>query len=301
MSPALGALLEGIIDYAGLFPPASLNMPAAVAHYRRHLEEDMAVMLATFVCPASQLEALAKAAPGADWKLTILATGEATLASLKQDVAAIEALRQAGQRFEPHALELRFPTSLYRDLSGLAEFAGGVEELVSGLSPRKVFYEIGWMDPWPDVLPILGRVSNRVARGIKIRTGGVTPDAFPSPEQVAAFMVTAVETGVSWKATAGLHHPVRRFDESVGTKMHGFLNLFCGAALAYAGYGKDTLVSILHEEDAAEFKFSGTSFIWRGHALDLELLARTRSEFAFSFGSCSFIEPVEDLRALGYL
>ena len=301
MSPALGVFLKGIIDYAGLFPPAALNMPAAASHYRRHLEEDTAGMLATFVCPASQLEALAKAAPGADWKLSILATGEATLASLNHDVAAIQTLRQAGHRLEPHALELRFPTSLYRDLSGLEEFASGVEELVSGLSLGKVFYEIGWMDPWPDVLPVLGRLPNRVGRGIKIRTGGVTPDAFPSPEQLASFLTAAAQAGVSFKATAGLHHPVRRFDESVDTKMHGFLNLFCGAALAYAGHSKDTLVRILSDEDAKAFRFSGPNFDWRGHALDLEWLTRTRSEFALSFGSCSFTEPVEDLRALGYM
>ena len=307
MSPALGVFLKGIIDYAGLFPPASLNITAAVAHYGRHLEEDTAGILATFVCPAPRLEALAQAAPGAPWRLSILATSgetaEAALANLEKDVVAIEALAGSGHRFQPYALELRIPTPVCRDLSGLSAFVRTVEDMVlaSRSVPRKVFYEIGWSDPWAEALPVLRRESDEMDRGVKIRTGGVTPNAFPSPEQVADFLAAAVQARVSFKATAGLHHPVRRFEESVGTKMHGFLNLFCGAAFAYAGNSKDMLAHILSDEDAKAFRFSGPNFDWRGNLLDVQWLARTRSEFALSFGSCSFTEPVEDLRALGYL
>ena len=304
MSPALGALLQGILDYAGLFPPAALPMPAAVSHYRRHLEEDTIGMLATFVCPASQLEALAEAAPGADWKLSVLATAgattEETLTNLDQDIAAIEALSQSGSGFLPAALELRVPGSLSGDISGLDTFVQRVEEAISRSpkAPRKVFYE---MSAWSGTFPVLAPEASRLERGVKIRTGGMSRDAFPSPEQIAEFLVAAVHHGIAFKATAGLHHPVRRFDASVDTHMHGFLNLFCAAAFAYAGYNRSTLVSILSEEDASEFKFSGPNFEWEDNVLDADWLARTRSEFALSFGSCSFIEPVQDLRALGYL
>jgi hypothetical protein len=138
-------------------------------------------------------------------------------------------------------------------------------------------------------------------RGAKIRTGGLEAAAFPSPDQVASFLIAAREAGVSWKATAGLHHPLRRFRQEVGTKMHGFLNVFCGAALAFAGRDEATLVRILNEEEAAAFRFTDDAFTWRDHRLDRASLARARAEFALSFGSCSYLEPVEDLKALGLL
>ena len=40
---------------------------------------------------------------------------------------------------------------------------------------------------------------------------------------------------------------------------------------------------------------------WRGRSLDLVALARERERFALSFGSCSFEEPIGDLKSLGWL
>jgi len=135
----------------------------------------------------------------------------------------------------------------------------------------------------------------------KIRTGGVTADAFPSAERVAAFMRECAEHGVAFKATAGLHHPIRcvkpltyEADAPRGT-MHGFVNVFLAAALIRHAE------EILMESEAEAFAFDDDGASWRGHRIATDDLARIRAEFAISFGSCSFEEPVSDLKELGWL
>jgi hypothetical protein len=52
------ALLGGLIDHAPLFPPASLDLPAALEEDRRARESSAAFALGRFVCPASRLDGL---------------------------------------------------------------------------------------------------------------------------------------------------------------------------------------------------------------------------------------------------
>ncbi|HEY6212378.1 MAG TPA: hypothetical protein VIW45_08840 [Vicinamibacterales bacterium] len=135
----------------------------------------------------------------------------------------------------------------------------------------------------------------------KIRTGGVTADAFPTVDRIAAFIRECAAYGVPFKATAGLHHPIRCVrpltyepDAPRGT-MHGFVNVFLAAALI------DHAEEILMETDAGAFAFDDDTASWRGHRIATSDLARVRNEFAISFGSCSFDEPVADLKDLGWL
>src|SRR5204863_1254770 len=95
--------------------------------------------------------------------------------------------------------------------------------------------------------------------------------------------------GVAFKATAGLHHPIRSGDA------HGFVNVFLAAAMI------DHAESILRETDEGAFSFSDENVRWRGYTISTEQLADTRKNFALSFGSCSFEEPIDDLKALGRL
>ncbi len=141
----------------------------------------------------------------------------------------------------------------------------------------------------------------------KLRTGGLTPDAIPSPETIADFLHRAAERRIPFKATAGLHHPIRSLRpltyaaDSPRAVMHGFINVFTAAAFAWRHADRGLLVSLLNEEDPSAFEFPGDELRWRGHRLTTEQIQSARSEFAHSFGSCSFEEPVADLRELGYL
>jgi hypothetical protein len=137
--------------------------------------------------------------------------------------------------------------------------------------------------------------------GYKLRTGGVTADAFPTSAQIAAALVTPATHQLPIKFTAGLHHPLRQFRDEVKTKMHGFVNVL-GAAVLAAEYRWDAkqAATMLGDENAASFSFGEDSFAWREWKIDVERL-RYRRQFVASFGSCSFDEPRDDLRALRLL
>jgi hypothetical protein len=244
---SLRALLEGLIDYAGLFPPAALSMQDAVRNYARYREEEYAWALGRFVVPADRAQEVPPEFP-----LSVLGVDEVKAASA-EDVARI-----AGE-------------------------ADG----------RIVYVEISDVA----LVPAIARHGLRA----KIRTGGVTADAFPPIGDVAQFLCACKEAGVAFKATAGLHHPLRCVkpltyapDAPTGT-MHGFVNVFMAAALL------EHADEILREEDADAFAFDDDGAAWRGHRVSTDALRTMRREFATSFGSCSFEEPIGDLRVLGWL
>jgi hypothetical protein len=136
--------------------------------------------------------------------------------------------------------------------------------------------------------------------GAKLRCGGVTGDAFPSADEVARFIAAATAAGVPFKATAGLHHPVRHFNAQSGFVMHGFLNILAAAALA-ARVDLATLSRLVAEEDPNAFGFEASAMRWREQRIDVARLRETRDRVFVAYGSCSFAEPVDDLTALGIL
>jgi hypothetical protein len=137
--------------------------------------------------------------------------------------------------------------------------------------------------------------------GYKLRTGGVTADAFPTSAQIASALVTAATHQLPIKFTAGLHHPIRQFRDEVKTKMHGFLNVLGAAVLAAEHqWDADQAAMMLEDEDSGSFSFTDDFFAWGDWKIDTERL-QYRRKFVRSFGSCSFDEPRDDLRALNLL
>jgi hypothetical protein len=141
----------------------------------------------------------------------------------------------------------------------------------------------------------------------KVRTGGSTPEAIPPAEDLADFLCHAAERRLPFKATAGLHHPVRSdqpltyaADAPRGV-MHGFVNVFLAAAFAWHGADRATVLQILSEANPGAFQFREDEALWRDRKVATEQIAGSRGEFAHSFGSCSFEEPIADLRKLGWL
>ncbi|HEV2690090.1 MAG TPA: hypothetical protein VGV35_16135 [Bryobacteraceae bacterium] len=142
---------------------------------------------------------------------------------------------------------------------------------------------------------------------VKVRTGGLTPDAIPAPAELADFLLRAAALRRPFKATAGLHHPIRSHraltyaTDSPRGVMHGFVNVFVAAAFAWHAIDRGVVLDVLNETDPASFEFSDTQLRWRGHSLSTTQIREARRDFAHSFGSCSFEEPVADLRELGWL
>jgi hypothetical protein len=163
-----------------------------------------------------------------------------------------------------------------------------------------VEYGPGWIE---SVIGLITLVDDRDRRyGLKIRCGGATAAAVPSVRDVSAALMLCRVNGVPVKFTAGLHHPFRHHDSALGTRSHGFLNVFVAGVLGRAG-GLDPaqVWPILEDEDPSHFRFDDAGLAWNDLRATTEEVAAARRGFVFSFGSCSFDEPREDLRALGLL
>lgn len=275
------ALMTGLVDYAGLFPPAGLPMLEAVRRYREYLAGEDRWALGRFVVPAARLSefstAFAEVCCGEHepvWGLSILGPGD--WSGLTRGAVAVESVEvKAGSMTEAER--------------ELAECGGEL--------PVYVEFDLGRAAA---MLPTLARAGARA----KIRTGGVTAGAIPSVEAVAGFLVACARARVPFKATAGLHHAVRGAHkltyeaESAEATMHGFANVFLAAALAWRGEGKRAVTETL---GATEFHFGPESVRWLGRELSTAVIAAARREFAISDGSCSFEEPLAEAKALGWV
>jgi hypothetical protein len=290
-SPALRALVAGLVDYAGLFPPAGLDMTRAAAAYADYLASADAWMLGRFVVPVARLDEVASAAnsvadPGsAPWRLSALIGEDA-----EDDARRVESFNtQHASRFVVDAAEAR------------AVDAERVARVTRAFDSRLALYIEVPADPDPREL--LDAVRRAGARA-KIRTGGVTADAFPRAAHVARFVARCAALPLPFKATAGLHHPLRGehrltyAPDSPSNTMFGFVNVFVAGALAMYGATEADLVAVLEERSPSAFSFDDEGMAWRGHRVSTGQLATVRASFAVAFGSCSFREPVDELQQL---
>ncbi len=316
MSRALRAFMGGLVDYAGLFPPASLEVPAAVAEYAAHRTEAEAWMLGRFIAPAGRLAAIGEAAAahldaGAPWGFSVLvgARDDASAA-----LAAVAGQAEQIGRFES-ALDGRVLVAGLEAPLPLAAAASLAPELLkalrgAGLGRREIYLETPAGADDDAVLATIARAATGQAAetdgftrvGAKLRCGGVTADAFPSCERIAAVIAAAVRLDLPLKCTAGLHHPVRHRSAEPDVMMHGFLNVFGAGLLAWAGpLSPGDLAACVAETDPAAFSFTADAFVWRDHRVEAGVIARIRQRYLAGFGSCSFAEPRADLQTLGML
>lgn len=296
--PIRRALLAGLIDYAGLFPPAALTMERAVADYAAHRASGDAWILGRFIVPAARLDAfeaeagahLPREAGAEPWRLSVLVGGD------------LAAARARIERFNRDHATSSGGQAVVETIESKAGTADEVVQLACTFAGLEAFCEI---DPHGDPAPLLDAAVQAGAHG-KIRLGGVTADAFPPPAVVARFLAAARRTGAAFKATAGLHHPLRgdyrltyEPDSAAGT-MHGFLNVFLAAGLLYGGALEEEKARTLLEVEApSAFSWEQEAVRWQDTVLTADTLGTARRDFARSYGSCSLAEPVAELRALG--
>jgi hypothetical protein len=288
LRPAVRAAFGELIDYAGLFPPAQLTLAQARDEYRASRAGSHAWMLGRFIIPA---QLLVESAHTVEGPFSVIVERQAKLDGLAS-------ARKAGVNVE--ALE----TPL-REAPSADDVPGAIERLRSALAHAALddlptYVEIPRFARWNEWLPRAMNALRNAGLHAKIRCGGLTADAFPSVQDVAAFIAAARAAKVSFKATAGLHHPVRHRDRSTGSYMHGFLNLIAAAAMA-PDSSAQTLERIVEEEDPAAFRFEDDAFLWRDRRASVQDLAIARRDAFVAYGSCSFAEPVADLKALGIL
>jgi len=318
MRASLRALLSGVIDYAGLFPPAKLPLEAAFRNFIRYQESADRWLLGRFICPAGQLSELARLLPPDKSSahmipLSILGRGgddgAAFFANLHQDVACIADFRSRNNHARVDSLEIRFPSHLLTVSPG--EQQEFLQRVSSTLGPKlqalPVAFEPVLVGDWRHSLPaFLSTLQQHgAAWGLKLRCGGLVREAFPTVDQVAYILHTCRLTRTTLKFTAGLHHPFRHEARlrpedraEVAIRMHGFVNIFVAGVLGYARkIGESELQAIIADEDAAHFSFDDSGLHWREFGATLDEIAAAR-RLVTSFGSCSFDEPLDDLQRI---
>jgi hypothetical protein len=293
-------LFEGLVDYAGLFPPARLDMGLAVRQYAEHLASDVAWMLGRFIVPSARLEEFEGAASTAlphesaipPWRLSVLGGADSA-----EDAERVWAFNE---RHAHKAAGLAVIDTMEVRAGDLTSVLQAARAVPAGI---QAYIEIPITN---DPTDLIGVIAAEGARA-KVRTGGVTMDAFPSPLELARFIRTCTDRSVAFKATAGLHHPLRGSyrltyePHSAAGEMYGFLNVFLAAAFAKQGLRLDELEQLLLESERSAFRFDDSGVSWRARRLSLEDVSDLRTRVAAAFGSCSFEEPVSELRALHLL
>ena len=307
MTDARHALLAGIVDYAGLFPPAALGMPDAVANYASYRASADAWMLGRFVAPVARMAefvatanardvavgAAARprppaAAESAPWLLAAVAG-----ADVARDVGAV---RTFNDRHRAHFVIDVLETKAM-DIGSIAEIAR-----VTLGAALTTYVEIPIA---ADPAPLVAALAAHGLRA-KLRTGGVTPDAFPPAAQVARALASCVAASVPCKVTAGLHHAVRGdfaltyASDAPRGAMFGYLNVFCAAGMLAKGGTMLDAERVLLERDPRAFTITGDEVRWRERTLSIVDLGRLRAA-ATAFGSCSFREPVDDLAQFAFV
>jgi hypothetical protein len=302
VAASLKALLANSIDYAGMFPPCSLALEPALQNQAQYVRSPDSWMLNTFVLSIERFDAakqlLSEFAPSHPLRVAALGlkttNADGFLEALDTADAAIRSLSSNVDLVSISHLEMFLPPDV--DLSLLEEARGMVGDL-------PVFWEAPPERAEHTIALLAEHNSDAESAtfGYKLRSGGVTADTFPTPAQIAGALVRPATHQLPIKFTAGLHHPIRQFRDEVKTKMHGFLNVL-GAAVLAAEHRWDAnqTAMMLEDETPDSFSFTDDFLAWREWKIDVERL-HYRRKFVRSFGSCSFDEPREDLRALRLL
>jgi hypothetical protein len=295
------ALLNHAIDYAGLFPPTQLKMPEAVRNYADYLIGQDEWALGRFIVPVARLPELQQALRGlqsspaakAGWRLSALGGPE-----LKKEVQTISEFNKSWAHWHGDTgsiidtIEVRVGT--------INEIRQAAELIPEGI---RTYFEI-LINTDPGVLiESIGRLGARA----KVRTGGIYPEMIPTSTDLSRFIEYCCKYRVPFKATAGLHHPVRHTrpltcdSQGPSALMHGFLNVLLCAAFCHLGVKSDELAELLEEQDEHAFAFADGDVSWQGHRASVDDLLSVRAHFALSFGSCSFEEPLDSLRVMNLL
>ncbi len=264
---ARATALAGLVDYAGVFPPARLPLDAALAEYRRIRASEHAWFVNAFIAPAGEL-AGPPSQELAGLPLSIVVDGDLPALPAGLDVAMLE-------------------------------FKTGVP---GGHLPARAVVEVDWRDPAAMRARLAELAADGRGLGAKLRCGGLAADMFPPPAAVAGFMLHCRELRLAYKLTAGLHQPFRHVDEATGFTHHGFVNMLAAEVLGRAhGLGAAAVAGIVADEDPASFGLDAAALRWRGLAAGPVEIAAARRDGFLGFGSCDVEEPLAALAARGLL
>ena len=269
-------LFVGLIDDAALFPPGNAPMVAALAAHAAQRETADADLVGPFLCPATRVEELTRALP----------PGQRRDLAIVFDVAGEGAHHAWRSAVADPRLTLVAVEAAHATLGDAATAVGANVGRAAGVTG---FLEV----PRTGFEASLDLVGGSGWDAAKYRTGGVTPEAFPSEAELAAFLVATTARSLPFKLTAGLHHAVRSTEPTTGLEQHGVLNVLVATRVAAVGAGTEAVAAVLAQRGAEPLVEM---------VRDWDEDARTGVRRSFrSFGCCGVTDPIDDLRALGLL
>lgn len=316
MWTSLKLLLSSIVDYAGLFPPAQLNLAEAAAEYNLAQVSPHPWMLDRFVIPVDRLPELGKllsifsgkTSSCQRWSVSVILSknwaGELKQIDQIREHVSESVNKQKNEQIDESVFQ--FTDYIHIRALEIAPLPPDEIQQVCLHLPAEVdvFFEIPFNADLESYLPVL----QQTGTAAKLRTGGVTTDVFPNSRQLGQRILSLASAQIPFKATAGLHHALRGSyrltyqADSASTTMQGFLNLAVLAAFADRQHINLTeAIAILEERSIAAFQFTDTEIYWRDHTLSVADIEHSRHRFFRSFGSCSFQEPIDDLYHLELL
>ena len=287
--------MTGLIDYAGLFPPAGLDLETAVRNYAGYLAGEDGWMLGRCIVPAAQLHRV------------VLCPGFRCSVIVSPAVSEEELDRLGTFTGRVDMVETRLPEtadSPERCSDHLLLLNSRLRQ--AGLQDVRLFVEAASVAPAAAAIAAFNsrRGGEEVIRdvGYKLRCGGLEKSAFPPPEKVAEAIGICRGHDIPIKFTAGMHYPLRNHAPQLEVMQHGFINIFCAALLCW-GHHLSTaeMTECLGDENANHFHFTEESVSWMENTISASEIKRLRRSKVISFGSCSFTEPLEGLRSLGFL
>lgn len=281
---AMDALLADLIDYAGLFPPAALDMHTAVRNYLEFGRSARRRALGRFILDLDRFPYLWDAAGDYVHGMRL-----SVLAGPQSDWDDLRRLVDKGYIIDTVEIKASSPDEIARLATHVPDGMVAYFEIPSAASNESF-----------DAVEAAG------AR-IKLRMGGVCADAFPSTQAVAHMLDQIARRRMIFKATAGLHHPVRanypltNAPASPTATMHGFINLATAAALLHFGGDVADAFEALEELQPDAWRVGDSAILWREYGWNADELREVRRQFFVGFGSCSFEEPIHELEALAWL
>lgn len=291
-SPSVPDPFIGLVDDAAIFPPGLAQLDRAVADYLSRRDESWSPLVGNFVIADHRLADLRpllagiSGSGGGDSRqvplAVVIGAGAGGISPAADQVrhlpgarlAAIEVALRDPDDLPANARRIVAALDQARDLGLIDDVVSTWVELPQGAPTR------GWLAAADELAA--------AELGCKFRTGGVEAHLFPSVDELAAWIDAALDRETPFKCTAGLHHAIRHTDPSTGFTHHGFLNVLAATRTALDG---GDIAATLSETDGAAL-VAGLP--------DADTLLRTRRWFT-SLGSCSVLEPLDDLHALGLL
>jgi hypothetical protein len=270
---AIRGLLHGLIDDAAVFPPGNASVAAAVAEHRGHRSAWYADCIGPLLLRPTQVaEALELVRSG--------------------DVVGIGLVAQSGLLDAASARDLL----LDQDSAVLAQLEVALPaEHDVGQAARSLLGELAFSVPtyievprsgWAPALDVLAEDG---AEHAKYRTGGETPQAHPTEDELAEFLHGCLDRNLGFKLTAGLHHAVRTTTD-LGFEQHGLLNVLAAVSAGLDGADRDDVAALLAQRDVDSLMA----------VVDKAEVGAVRRLFR-SFGCCGVTDPIDELVVLGLL